>query len=475
MDHVSILRLIAELRRRHGELEGVEAKAAHTGTPADLFKPLSAFANRAGGGILLFGLDEDAGFKAVGVGNPRKLQEDLSGLAAQMEPPLRPSFSVEELEGETLVAVEVPEVAFDQKPCYHRPHHLQEGSFIRVGNSTRRMSDYEIYSFISSRTQPKFDAEPILEATLDDLDRGRLEEYLAQQRKARSNAPYWSLPFEQILKQLRIVIETDGILRPTLAGLLMFGSYPQRFEQQMVVVFLQFYGTTTTEEAPSGERFLDNRKFEGTVKEIIDNATDYVMASMRKGSLIRGVTRQDIYEYPEVALREAIVNAVAHRDYSHFVRGSHIQVRMFADRLEVQNPGGLYGGVTVDELKEGQSTRNLLLVQLMEDVHLVENRGSGIDAMLDAMRKANLQPPRFEDKRTSFLVVLYNAQAMSDEERILAYIREHGTIKRADCQQLLGVDEIKAKYVLRKMKDAGLLRQEGTRRGAHYVLARPGH
>ncbi len=147
---------------------------------------------------------------------------------------------------------------------------------------------------------------------------------------------------------------------------------------------------------------------------------------------------------------------------------------MFADRLEVQNPGGLYGGVTVDELKEGQSTRNLLLVQLMEDVHLVENRGSGIDAMLDAMRKANLQPPRFEDKRTSFLVVLYNAPAMSDEERILAYIREHGSIKRADCQLLLGVDEIKAKYVLRKMKDAGLLRQEGTRRGAHYVLARPG-
>ena len=110
MDRSEILRLIAELRRRHGELEGVEAKAAHTGTPADLFKPLSAFANRPGGGVLLFGLDEDAGFKVVGVGNPRKLQEDLSGLAAQMEPPLRPSFSVEEIEGGTVVAVEVPEV-----------------------------------------------------------------------------------------------------------------------------------------------------------------------------------------------------------------------------------------------------------------------------------------------------------------------------------------------------------------------------
>jgi len=474
MDRSEILLHITELRRRHGELEGVEAKAAHTGTPVDLYKPLSAFANRPGGGVLLLGLDEDAGFKVVGVGNPRKLQEDLSGLAAQMEPPLRPSFSVEEIESGTVVAVEVPEVAYDQKPCYHRPHHLQEGSFIRVGNSTRRMIDYEIYSFMSSRTQPRFDSEAIPEATMEDLDRGKLEDYLAQQRKARPSAPYWSLPFEQILKQLRIVAEVDGVLRPTLAGLLVFGSSPQRFEQQMVVVFLQFYGTTTTEEAPSGERFLDNRKFDGTVKEIIDNATDYVMAGMRKGSLIRGVTREDIPEYPEVALREAIVNAVAHRDYSHFVRGSHIQVRMFADRLEIQNPGGLYGGVTVKELKEGQSTRNLLLVQLMEDLHLVENRGSGIDAMLEAMRTANLQPPRFEDKRTSFLAVLYNTPAMSAEERILEYIREHGSIKRADCQQLLGIDEIGAKYILRKMKEAGLLRQEGTRRGAHYVLARPG-
>ncbi|MCK9566078.1 MAG: hypothetical protein M0Q43_08535, partial [Methanothrix sp.] len=375
--------------------------------------------------------------------------------------------------GEIVVAVEVPEISYDQKPCYHRPHGLHEGSFIRVGNSTRRMSDYEIYSFISSRTQPKFDAEPIIEATLEDLDRGKLDEYLAQQRKARPNAPYWILPFEQILSQLRIVIDTDGFLRPTLAGLLMFGFYPQRFEQQMVVVFLQFYGTTTTEEAPSGERFLDNRKFEGTIKEIIDSATAYVMAGMRKGSLIRGVTRQDIPEYPEVALREAIVNAVAHRDYSHFVRGSHIQVRMFADRLEVENPGGLYGGVTVDKLQEGQSTRNRLLVQLMEDMHLVENRGSGIDAMLDAMQKRGLPAPVFEDKRTSFLVKFYQvmtAEFSEEEQRVLAYVKEHGSIKRAEAQKLLEVSDRRAKYVLEKMEKARLLRQEGQQKGARYML-----
>jgi len=86
---------------------------------------------------------------------------------------------------------------------------------------------------------------------------------------------------------------------------------------------------------------------------MIDGAVAYLLASMRKGGLIRGVYRQDVPEYPEVALREAIVNAVAHRDYSQFVRGSHIQVRHFADRLEIENPGGLYGGVTIDKICQG--------------------------------------------------------------------------------------------------------------------------
>jgi ATP-dependent DNA helicase RecG len=146
---------------------------------------------------------------------------------------------------------------------------------------------------------------------------------------------------------------------------------------------------------------------------------------------------------------------------------------MFADRLEVQNPGGLYGGVTIDDLKEGQSTRNLLLVQLMEDVHLVENRGSGIDAMLDAMQKRGLPAPVFEDKRTSFLVKFYQvmtAELSEEEQRVLAYVKEHGSIKRAEAQKLLEVSDRRAKYVLEKMEKARLLRQEGRQKSARYML-----
>jgi ATP-dependent DNA helicase RecG len=120
---------------------------------------------------------------------------------------------------------------------------------------------------------------------------------------------------------------------------------------------------------------------------------------MRKASLIEGVLRREIPEYPSKALREAIANAVAHRDYSSYVRGSYIQVRMFADRLEIQSPGGLFGNVSVENIEEENSTRNARLMRIMEDMHIVENRGSGIKAMLRSMRQASLEPPGFDDRR----------------------------------------------------------------------------
>jgi len=147
---------------------------------------------------------------------------------------------------------------------------------------------------------------------------------------------------------------------------------------------------------------------------------------------------------------------------------------MFADRLEVENPGGLYGRVTIDKLQEGQSTRNRLLMHLMEDVHLVENRGSGIDAMRDAMQKRGLPAPFFEDKRTAFLVKFYQKTPVEvplaeEEQRILAYVRKHGSIRRADVQELLGANEAQARYLLQKMQKAGQLRKEGRYRDTRYL------
>ena len=409
-------RLIAEVQQRQSELNNVEVKSAHAGTPKRLYESLSAFANRVDGGVVLFGLDESHDFKVVGVGNAHRLQEEIGHLATnEMEPALRPEFTVEGVDGQTVVAVEIDEIATTQKPCHYKPAGLQKGSYIRVGNTNRQMTDYEIFGYVSARAQPTFDEEPIAEARIEDLDQQKLEDYLAQLRRARPKAKFLSGPSERVLAHLRIIRDVEGTFRPTLAGLLTFGKHPQEFLPQLVITFLQYYGTTDTEKTPRGERFLDNRKFEGSVPEIVTDAVNHVLASIRKSSLIEGLFRRDIPEYPEEAIREAVLNAVAHRDYSPYVRGSYIQIRLFADRLEVQSPGGLYGNVTEENLEEESSTRNSVLMRLMEDLHLVENRGSGIRAMLEAMRRANLEPPRFEDKRSSFWVTFKNHTLMSPE------------------------------------------------------------
>jgi len=211
------------------------------------------------------------------------------------------------------------------------------------------------------------------------------------------------------------------------------------------------------------------------------------MAGIRKSSLIEGLWRRDIPEYPEEALREAVVNAIAHRDYSHFVRGSYVQIRLYADRLEVQSPGGLYGNVTVDTLEEEQSTRNRLLMKFMEDFHLVENRGSGIRAMVRAMRNANLEPPRFQDKRSSFWVIFHNHtlmspdaivwlnqfsdQSINDQQRLaLVYLRHNEQMMNSDYQRLNHVDSVTANRDLRKLVQLDLIEQNGTRRWAYYTL-----
>ncbi|MHB8762954.1 MAG: ATP-binding protein [Deferrisomatales bacterium] len=113
-------------------------------------------------------------------------------------------------------------------------------------------------------------------------------------------------------------------------------------------------------------------------------------------------------EYPREAIREALANSVAHRDYSSYVRRSHVQVRLFADRIEIQSPGGLFGNVTVDNLEAEHSTRNARLMRMLEDLHVVENRGSGAPVMVEALRAANLEPARFDDRRASFRLVVHN-------------------------------------------------------------------
>lgn len=484
-------RLVKEVQQRRMEPDAVEVKAAnHPRETPKVTDSLSAFANRPGGGVILFGLDERQGFKVVGVGNLQKAQTDVADWARTvMEPPVHLDFTVDEIDGLPVMAIEVREAPSAQKPCYDKNKGLRGngGAFLRAGGTDRAMTDYEIFGYISSRGQPKSDEEMVAEAALADLDDTALTRYLDQLRAVRPGVAYLAGPREEALIHLHVCARDGAVPRPTLAGLLMFGKYPQEFFPQLRITFVQFYGTTEDEPAPGGARFLDNREFEGPIPEMVTRAEQYVMGAMRKAALIEGFLRHDIPEYPLIALREAIVNAVAHRDYSAFVRGTTIDVKMFADRLEVRGPGGLHGNVTLENIEEEHSTRNARLMRMMEDLHLVENRGSGIQAMLRALREANLEPPSFDDRRASFLVTFRNhtlmnpvavrwlnqfaALPLNDRQRVaLVFLRQHDRITNAEYRRLNRVDPLVSGQELRGLVEADLVEQDGVGRWTTYRL-----
>jgi ATP-dependent DNA helicase RecG len=261
--------------------------------------------------------------------------------------------------------------------------------------------------------------------------------------------------------------------------MLFFGRNPQHYYPSLAITFLHFAGTDTTSRGPDGPIYLDNREFGGTLPSAIDASRAAIFEKLSKTAIVDGFVRRDLLEYPEVAYREAIVNAVAHRDYD--LEGSFIQVRLFADRLEVQSPGGLGGQLTVDNLAHEQYTRNPHIMKLLEGYGYVERRGLGIDQMIHAMNGAGLQSPIFEDRETSFWVTLRRepefkpvqgpkqAGLNSRQMQALAYLKTAGRITNREYQSEFGVSERTALYDLQGLVKAGLVLPVSSGRGRHYI------
>jgi ATP-dependent DNA helicase RecG len=213
-------------------------------------------------------------------------------------------------------------------------------------------------------------------------------------------------------------------LVPSLAGLLTLGAYPQQFFPQLNLTFVVFPSDQAGIVPEGGPRFIDNRSLNGAIPWVVSDAVDAITRNMRLAGTVRGVGRQDVYEYPVEALREAIVNAIMHRDYSPPSRGAQVQVEMYPSRLVVRNPGGLFGPVAEGELgTEGvTSSRNPVLSALLQEVQLpdsdrviCENRGTGIPTMLEQLRRSGTASVKFSNAISHFTVTFTRDAPSSDE------------------------------------------------------------
>lgn len=494
MPSEEVERAIQELRAFTTDHQHVEAKRARAEVPKRLWETLSAFANTPGGGLIVLGLDEENGFATVGVQDPRKIQGDLASMCADMQPRLNPRIEAVRFEGKTIVTSAIPELPSSEKPCFYTPAGLKNGAFVRVADGDRKLSEYEVHLLLASRGQPRDDETPVLEATLDDLDPELVAALLARKREPEGSA-FRKLDDVTALLTLKAATRVDGAIHPTLGGLLALGKFPQQFLPALGVTFVAYPTPRLGESGPGGERFLDNRRIDGPIPRMIAPLLDTLRRNMKRRAIVRDGFREDLWEYPETALREAFVNALAHRDLSGYGRSTPVQIQMFPDRLAVVNPGGLHGAVSLDQLgEEGvSSARNQVLMKLLEDIAVpgerfavCENRGSGIGAMVAALRQAGMTPPVFEDRVATFRVTFPNqtlldeptvtwlngvAGDLTDSQRMgLAMMRHGHVLTNSQYRQLLGVDSRVATRELSDLVGRGLVVQKGTRRWATYEL-----
>jgi ATP-dependent DNA helicase RecG len=292
-----------------------------------------------------------------------------------------------------------------------------------AGDGDRRLTEYEIALLHANRGQPRDDASPVVDATIDDLDRGAVIRLLDRVTRRQPRA-FRDVPDQIALRRLGVLVPHEDKLVPSLAGLLALGAYPQQFFPQLNVTFVVIPATSVESVPAEGPRYLDNRTTNGAIPEIVEETLTALIRNMGTRALIQGAGREDVYDYPVEALREAVVNALMHRDYSVFARGTQVQIEMYSDRLVVRNPGGLFGPVTEEDLgaERVSSSRNSYLAALLQEVTIpetnrvvCENRGTGIPTMLARLHRAGMSTPKFENRISRFVVTFPKHTLLSAE------------------------------------------------------------
>lgn len=354
-------------------------------------------------------------------------------------------------------------------------HALSDGRvLIRSGAKNRPLGGQEILRLASTKTTGDFETETVPGITRDEFSRTMIDEYL-EKRAERTKRPY-NGKLDDLLLEIGAV---DADYKPTVSGVLLFCEYPQQWIPQSSVVFAKFVGKT-----PRGESglagYTRREELTGPLPRLIEGAWNLIWSEMAVSAVVKSLEREERLEYPQFAVREAIVNAICHRDYR--LKGRRIEIRMYSDRLEVISPGGLPGFITVENIKDEHFSRNPRIVNGLFQWGYIEELGLGIDRMIEVMKQAGHQPPTFDARPYSFAVSLYNARKKptppdwvrnTNHRQTLAlqYIRENGSITNREYRQICqGVSAETLRLDLADMVEKGILVKVGSKKGTHYIL-----
>lgn len=437
--------------------------------PSRLQEPLVAFANSRGGTVVV-GVSDRRPRQVVGVRWSQDLAEQVQEAARSTQPPLRVEVSRGVVAGR--------EVAFvDVSPVERGWIQTSDGRLlIRAGPTNRALLGHELLRFVRERAADPVEDEPVPGSGLDDLRHDLVRQFF-RTRLGRSKVNLASTARDLGL------LTTDGRVR--LATLLVFGSNPQERHRRFGIVMVRFEGSVD-----GGAHLRDRHELVGPLPELVAGADRRIYDEMRRDAVVRGLVREEVPEYPPVALREALVNAVGHRDYS--LRGAAVEVRLYHDAVEVESPGTLPGYVTVENLREAQYSRNERVMDALQRLGLVEEAGQGIDRMIAEMEDALLAPPEFEERSASFVVRFRGGSVFAAEDRLwvsrfghldlsadakvaLVFARRWGAITNEQLRRLRPLDRQASRTTLQDLVARGMLEAFGRGRGAGYRLSESAH
>lgn len=415
-------------------------------SPEGVLRTIVAFANTAGG-TLLIGV-EDRTRHIRGVSDPLTLEERLASLTSDsIEPRLVPDLEILPWRRTHVLAVQV-------YPSPGRPHYLKRegldrGVYVRVG-STNRRADRELIEELKRFARGEaYDEQAMPELDSEALDFRAASESFAPVRKLN----------RQDLETLRLLTNHQGRKVPTVGGMLLFGKDRERHFPDAWVQAGRFRGTDKV-------RIEDQVEIRLHPTQTVEAAVAFVQKHALHGVEIGPVRRKERWNLPPAAVREAIINAVAHADYAQ--RGAPIRVAIFDDRMEVENPGLLPFGLTVDDLMQGISKlRNRIIGRVFHELGLMEQWGSGIQRMIMACRDAGIAVPELEEIGTRFRVTMRTEKmatpVMEPTDRaILNALADGEGLSTREIAEVIGLTPRATRTRLATLVGRGLVREVGT-------------
>ena len=427
-----------------------------------IIKTVVAFCNQKGGKLLI-GVENDGTIVGVPEDEINKALEYLEkSIFEATIPPMVPSIGAQRIGDKTILVIEVfPGL---QKPYYVKSETLDKGVYVRLGRSTVRATPEMVEELRWQSRGRNFDEMPVYNATLDDLDKEAVLAFFKRRKKKKPIPEY-----QEGLLAYQLAIFEHTHLYPTVAGILLFGKKPQRFFSEAMIISTRFKGI-------EGREALAARDCEGTLIQQFEQAENFIMSQLNSSFTIKGMKREEKLEIPEVAIREALLNAIVHRNY--YIK-SPTKIAIYNNRVEIFSPGDFPGALTEHMLKLGFTyVRNPAIIRIFRELGYVEKLGTGLLTIFRSYEEAGLREPQIIET-ANFVKCILPRPTPEDQprpielEEIERIMRLFETATELTIGDIIDITHIPRATVGRKLAQLvhdGVVKKIGSGRGTRYIL-----